>query len=218
MCYKTAVKHDRIKLQKRFKAEFDFPFEEVPTAPVQAQTKPLMPVILDENPELIIQGKWGLIPYFAKSDPDAFLKKTATYNAKIETVEKLVSYKNYVDNRCLIITSAFYEWKHVIIAGKVKPLPYELSAPGGEPFALAGLYSMLNGIPTYTVLMTEANTLMAEIHNSKKRMPVVLCPEEEEIWLKRDTLQPYHSRMEVELVATPLFDTSLLNAEPNLFD
>jgi putative SOS response-associated peptidase YedK len=36
---------------------------------------------------------------------------------------------------------------------------------------------------TYTILTTEANPLMAEIHNSKKRMPVILDVSAEEEWL-----------------------------------
>lgn len=216
MCYKIAVKHDKVKISKRFNAEFDFSFDEIPDKPVQAQALPVMPVIMDESPNAIVQAQWGLVPFFAKNDPKAFLKKTGTFNAKIETVEKLSSFKSYTDNRCLIIASAFYEWKHVTIGGKLNKLPYELTVPGGEPFAIAGIYSMLDGMPTYTVLTTEANTLMAEIHNTKKRMPVVLMPDEEKLWLQRDKLEPYHSRTEVEIIATPLFDTSILGA-PTLF-
>jgi putative SOS response-associated peptidase YedK len=36
---------------------------------------------------------------------------------------------------------------------------------------------------TYSDLTTEATGLMAEIHNSKKRMPLVLSEEYEQIWL-----------------------------------
>ena len=37
--------------------------------------------------------------------------------------------------------------------------------------------------PTFTVITTRANPMMEVIHNSKKRMPVILSPEEERTWL-----------------------------------
>ena len=46
-------------------------------------------------------------------------------------------------------------------------------------FCLAGLYE--NG--TYSILTTAANPLMEQVHNQKKRMPVILPMEAEETWL-----------------------------------
>ncbi|MCO5252263.1 MAG: SOS response-associated peptidase [Candidatus Kapabacteria bacterium] len=50
---------------------------------------------------------------------------------------------------------------------------------------------------TYTILTTEAIGLMREIHNSKKRMPVILDRANEQLWLsgQTDTLH------EIELIA-----------------
>src|SRR5690606_13455781 len=36
---------------------------------------------------------------------------------------------------------------------------------------------------TYSILTTEANPLLAKIHNTKKRMPVILPEEQERAWL-----------------------------------
>lgn len=205
MCYKYKAPAQQ-DAEEYFKAEYEqgslFPDE-----PVNGFAKPLMPIIIDEMPGRIIAGEWGLIPFFGKEDPQAFFKKTNTLNAKVETADTLRSFKNYLSNRCLVIADSFYEWKHVNVAGKLQKLPYKLSVPGGRPFAMAGIYSVINNTPTYTILTTEANELMADIHNSKKRMPVVLCPEEEKLWLNRNetNLEPYHRRTEIELIATPLF-------------
>jgi putative SOS response-associated peptidase YedK len=55
--------------------------------------------------------------------------------------------------------------------------------------SLAGLYSewisSVSGEVTFsfTVLTTAANELMADIHNSKKRMPLILERENEDLWL-----------------------------------
>ena len=41
-------------------------------------------------------------------------------------------------------------------------------------------------IRTYTLLTTDANLLLAAIHNTKKRMPCLLTPEAERVWLHDD--------------------------------
>ena len=55
--------------------------------------------------------------------------------------------------------------------------------------SLAGLWSEWTDtssglmINTFSVITTGANDLMSEIHNSKKRMPVVLEKKNESLWL-----------------------------------
>lgn len=170
---------------------------------VNGFSHPKMPIIVDQNPNDIILGKWGLVPSWAKDDKE-FLKKSNTLNAMIETAEEKPSYRNYVNNRCLVMAESFKEWKHETIEGKLVKTPYEISMPDGKPFAMAGLYSIWNNQITYTILTTAANELMVEIHNTKKRMPVILIPEERKLWLNKEPLEPYWNRMEVELKAIPL--------------
>jgi putative SOS response-associated peptidase YedK len=44
---------------------------------------------------------------------------------------------------------------------------------------------------TYTILTTEASPLLTEIHNHKKRMPVVLKREEESKWLNHEPISHF---------------------------
>lgn len=61
--------------------------------------------------------------------------------------------------------------------------------PNDVPFAFAGLWSEWLGkskdepVYTYTVLTTEANELMRKIHNTKKRMPIIISNGNETDWL-----------------------------------
>jgi putative SOS response-associated peptidase YedK len=201
MCYHYKPAADGKQIELKFKAIPQVPLGEYQMT--NGYTYPLMPVIMDESPRVVSLAKWGLLPGFAKDDKE-FLKKANTLNAKIETAETLASYRNYVNNRCLILADSFKEWKHETINGKLVKTPYEIKTPDNLPFAIAGLYSIWHGQPTFTILTTEANTLMAEIHNSKKRMPVILCPGEDKMWLEREPLAPYCNRSEVELIATPI--------------
>jgi putative SOS response-associated peptidase YedK len=202
MCYWYYAALRRYEAEMRFVATFEGEEWDYPTELVNGFTYPKMPIILDERPDVITSGTWGLIPSWAASqEPKEFLKKANTLNAMIETIEEKPSFKKYADNRCLILADSFQEWKHTTVGKKVVKTPYNISVPGDAPFAMAGIYSVINGVPTYSILTTQANELMADIHNSKKRMPVILSPEEEKLWLQRDKLEPYHNRTEVELVA-----------------
>lgn len=64
-----------------------------------------------------------------------------------------------------------------------------------EPFVFSGLWSewldKSTGklLHTYTILTTEANELMSKIHNTKKRMPVILHPDQEAAWLNGQELK-----------------------------
>lgn len=87
--------------------------------------------------------------------------------------------------RCLVPASGFYEWK--LLAPKNKQ-PYAFDLANGSMMAFAGLWDgwkdPANGqwLQTYTIITTEANELMAPVHN---RMPVILHPSNFDRWLDR---------------------------------
>ena len=62
--------------------------------------------------------------------------------------------------------------------------------PKNDAFAFAGIYSKWvdksSGelIKTYSIITTEAKGLMLDIHNSKKRMPIILNSSNEKDWLE----------------------------------
>ncbi|MFY0481440.1 SOS response-associated peptidase [Flavobacterium sp. PLA-1-15] len=206
MCYHFQQHKNSKQVQLRFNATLEDLDDFLPES-YNGFAHPLTPIIMNDNLGLIKKAEWGLLPSFVK-DVNSFRNKTNLLNAKIETVEKLPSFRNYVDNRCLVIASSFYEWKWNDAKGKLK-IKHQISATGDELFAMAGLYAEFEDKVTYTILTTEANELMATIHNSKKRMPVILQKEEEELWLKGEPFEIYHNRKGIELLAKPLDDLPL---------
>lgn len=122
--------------------------------------------------------QWGLIPSWAK---DAKIG-SQMINARAETVGEKPSFKNaYKRRRCLILADGFYEWKK---EGDKTKTPMYIRLASGEPFAFAGLWEMWqkteDTILSCTIITTEPNELMAQIHN---RMPVILPPTAYEQWL-----------------------------------
>jgi SOS response associated peptidase (SRAP) len=76
---------------------------------------------------------------------------------------------------------AFYEWKRT---GKSKQ-PIHIGMRDDSLFAFAGIWDRwrdanANLIETFSILTTTSNSLLAEVHD---RMPVILEPEDYELWL-----------------------------------
>jgi putative SOS response-associated peptidase YedK len=209
MCFHTEQTKLGITLETRFKAILDDPLEFHPQNHINGFEFPKTPVIIDEKPTIITHYNWGLIPAWAK---DAEIQKY-TLNAKIETVDEKPSFKNSVNKRCLVIADGYFEWQWLDPKGKNKQR-YELCLPNQELFAFAGLYSHWVDANTgeikntYTILTTEANPLLAEIHNHKKRMPVVLKREDETKWLEHQPIQDFAFPYQVNLVAKQIHSDS----------
>lgn len=175
-----------------------------------------LPIILNSDPEKAVLGDWGIIPDWSASR--AFQR--STLNARLEELEEKKSFKNSIGKRCLVPVNGFYEWKsfdkngNPDPEGKIKQLHYLQLDNGGKPFALAGIYNIWTDrsygqdLLTFSIVTTASNTLMTDIHNSKKRMPVVLKEDEYENWLE----EPDYS-----LFTFPNHDVNLIfqNLEPN---
>jgi len=184
MCFYTTLKKDAETLKKRFDALVDNEklLNNLHNETINGFSNPLIPIIANNNKSLITFGKWGLLPIWANGSFN-----TNTLNAKIETIQEKPSFSPYVNNRCLVIADGFFEWKWLDIKGKRKE-KYYITLPHQEVFAFAGIYAPLTQsdgttINTVSILTTQANEFMANIHNTKKRMPIILVPNEEKQWL-----------------------------------
>ena len=134
--------------------------------------------------------KWGLVPFWVKDNDAAKDIALKTLNAKSETIFTTPSFReSIVKKRCLIFIDGFYEWEH---AGK-ETIPYFIYMPNHKPFAVGGIWSQWVDkktgelLETCSIITTPANELMSKIHNTKKRMPMILNPENWDVWLDTDT-------------------------------
>lgn len=185
MCFFTQQVALFNKVETRFSAKVDNPEKFIKSDFINGFSYPNLPVIIDDTPDIISTDfTWGLIPSWAKDDE---IRKN-TLNARIETVEEKPSFKNCVNNRCLVIVTGYFEWHWNDSKGKEKE-KYLINSQEDEIFCLAGLYSnWLNPstgdlLHTYTILTTEADKTMQYVHNHKKRMPVMLKKIDEKKWL-----------------------------------
>ncbi|WP_026567269.1 SOS response-associated peptidase [Bacillus sp. UNC41MFS5] len=123
--------------------------------------------------------KWGLVPPWAK-DPAIGHKMI---NARAETLAEKPSFrKAFQKKRCLVIADSFYEWKRHEDKSKT---PMRIKLKSDDLFAMAGIWEAWKSpegktLYTCSVITTGPNDLMKDIHD---RMPVILKPDDEKIWL-----------------------------------
>ena len=132
----------------------------------------------------IVQGdetalfQWGLIPSWS-NEAKGFI------NARAETLEEKPSFsESFQTRRCLIPADGFYEWQRF---GKIAQ-PYYFRMKDESTFAFAGVWDEWcrdeTSIASCAIITTTANELLASIHD---RMPVILRPESEDLWLSDET-------------------------------
>jgi putative SOS response-associated peptidase YedK len=183
MCYSNSSTSKNIELSKRYKKQIPERLDETPIFFQSGFTFGKWRAITASD--CISTMNWGLVPsWFNGSD----LKEISalTLNARVESASEKPSFRHLVSrNRCILPSTGFFEWQ---MNGKVK-IPYFIYPKNDIVFSMAGLYDNWmdaktgNLINTFTILTCEANALMAEIHNTKKRMPCILNKEMETDWL-----------------------------------
>jgi putative SOS response-associated peptidase YedK len=126
--------------------------------------------------------RWGLLPgrwAERRSGPPLI-------NARAESLTRQPAFsESFRERRCLLPADGFYEWR--LHEGGKRPV--WISRQDGDLFAFAGIWAALErkgeATPLYScaLITCEPNGLVRPIHD---RMPVVLAPEHEELWLSAD--------------------------------
>jgi putative SOS response-associated peptidase YedK len=182
MCSRFAIGFPHPVIQERFKVN---KFEWKPRFNIAPTS--ITPVIT--KPGTVEMMTWGLIPSWSKDEK-------IHINARSETYEHKASFKDA--KRCLVIASGFYEWKEKI------PHMFQTN---NDLFVFAGLYSEYKGIKRYTILTTTPNEMVKKVHD---RMPVILDPLEEDLWLEGRNV-PLDSYPEKKML-TRIVDSKLNNS------
>jgi putative SOS response-associated peptidase YedK len=189
MCYFSSIKADIKDMVRDF--QLSFPEAELfkPAYSVSAFVFPKLPVISSAAPNQISLYQWGLIPFWVKNNEQAISIRQRTLNARSETIFEKPSFRLAIKTkRCLVIADGFYEWREF----EKKKYPYYVTLKSRPLFTLAGIWDSWTNPETgenqntFSIVTTEANELMAKVHNTKKRMPLILPKEKEKVWLNQE--------------------------------
>lgn len=198
MCYSTALRKQREKIEQRILSQIPAKFSKETTFEpyfhLNGFTHGNLQIITMDNPELIVDAEWGLIPSWSTHNPEGFRKKSNTLNARSENIFEKASFSESAENkRCLILADGFFEPHHE----NGQAIPYfcyqpSKEFPEGDLFLFAGLYNELDdNTLTTTILTTEANPFFMQVHNKGKRMPLILDSTYFEDWLDHGTTNQY---------------------------
>jgi putative SOS response-associated peptidase YedK len=228
MCFTIEIHLSRKAIEDRFKADgsalsdFDFNYF------YKAFSNPYIPVIAQEDSSRVQLMQWGLIPAWSRDREEADHIRKGTYNARSETLHEKPSFKGALNRgRCLVIARGFFEWQ---LVGQQR-IPWYISLKNGEPFVFAGLCdSWIDPrtgeiLKSFSIITTDANPMLAHIHNTKKRMPVILKKDLENEWisgdpsllLRKKLLQAYpESDLKAHTIAPHLSSSRADPADPGI--
>ena len=184
MCGRSSLTKTEKELEERFGVTFysDELEQYNPLPNYNVAPSHRMPVVTNEDLNHFRAFRWGLIPFWAKDKKIGY----KMINARIETLFEKSTFKQAVTKRrCLVPADGFYEWKKTA-DGKQ---PYRIQTTDQEIFSMAGLWERWKDpadgqmIFSFSVITQEPNELMKDIHN---RMPAILTPEQEALWLSDD--------------------------------
>ncbi len=178
MCGRFTLHHTLDEIEERFAAEVAVDTEPryniAPTQDVLAVT---------QNGTRHLQAfRWGLVPSWAKD----IAIGSRMINARAETLAEKPAFRTALQRRrCLIPADGFYEWQDAPDGKKGGRTPMHIRLKDGGLFAFAGLWDEWHapdGSPlrSCTIITTSPNAVTAPIHD---RMPAILRPEDEAIWL-----------------------------------
>jgi len=186
MCFTVNVNLIKEELENRYGATLIDPDNYRPSYYYHAFAIPSLPVIPSNDSSKIKLLKWGLIPSWTRNKEEAETLRYKTFNARADSLETKPSFSSaFPSKRCIIPVKGFFEWQHL---GKDK-IPWYIYSAENEIMSLAGIYddwvenSTGEVFSTFSIITTDANDLLAKIHNSEKRMPVVLKRTDEKKWI-----------------------------------
>ncbi len=190
-----------------------------------AAPKQIQPVITSTKPHKLQPFLWGLIPHDSLNDSP----KYPYFNAKAENLAQVYPWKRiFPKQRCIVPANFFFEWPKINGKAKKGEPPHLFQLKGRVSFSFAGIWDAWKNPetgeykPSFTIITIEPNSLLKPFHD---RMPVILSPGEEEIWMNlksgleelQSVLIPFDPELMEEFPVSPLLGNTR-NNEPRLIE
>jgi putative SOS response-associated peptidase YedK len=167
----------------------------------------------------VVNMHWEFIPWWIKNGEELLAARKQGIPWLNATCEKLLESKMFRDaalkRRCLVPATHFFEWRHFKPEGAKKEVtyPYCIHLEGWKTFYMAGIWqpwvdrSTGETINTFAIVTTRANSIMENVHCTKKRMPTILPEELAYEWIMGDLTE-----QQIREIASFQIDSALMEA------
>lgn len=194
MCVCYALASGTEAIQKEFQAVFQYEHHRC----FNVRVGDYMPVIKSGQQDEIVSFRWGLLPYWSKTNDMRYRH----INANAGDIVKHPVYRVPLrQRRCLVIANCYFEW---IIDKKGRKTPYLIYFSGERLFSMAGLWDSWTDIDnricieSFSIIITHASKRLKPFVSS---MPVIIPSGRRRKYLKSSTplqeitsmLRPYES-------------------------
>jgi putative SOS response-associated peptidase YedK len=126
---------------------------------LNASPRQKLPVIKSyTNGKIIESLQWGLTFSWAEEK-----KIKPLINARLETLKEKISFKNLINNRCLVVADGYYEWKRE----KIGKQPYYFTRFDNKVMYFACIYKNHQ----FVIITMQADCNAIDIHH---RQPVII--------------------------------------------
>lgn len=188
MFYKLSNTRDLIDIESAFDAKFKYPSLYKRAAIINGLFEESLPILKTNNENVIEYAIWGLLPQNYNDGWDSFQKLTNTLNISIDTIKRLDWVHNLLTHqRCIVIVSGFFT--SYLYNGEV--YPFYVYEKNHKPFALAGVYSILNdGFVTVSLITSALQNELKHVHNLGQDFPIALSHNHYKDWLDLDVHLP----------------------------
>lgn len=220
MCYYngqkvTKAEYIRLKQLEKLVADYDFLQSDLLIG-FDYKEKAVLKRVPDKVDFDIVKMEWGFRAPYWKTEEEVMMwrkgfmdqngqfRQLLTLNAMSEEflLPKKIYRSSVLKRRCLILSTGFYEWRHIHRINKrtgqpnktAEKYPYFISLKEKEYFYMAGIWTpwtdQVTGeyVESCAIVTTTAagHKLMEQVHNSKKRMPTILNEDLAFEWLFGD--------------------------------
>lgn len=168
-----------------------FHLQEIPVLQNQSETRPTDVATIINNDRRSALHPWGF---------EVDWTKQPMINARAETLAEKPTFSPWLEQRCIVPASAYFEWR---TDEKGKKRKNRIWLPDANVFGMAGL----SDGKRFTIVTCTPARPIAHIHN---RMPVVLAANDIDLWLSKapfdevnNVLAPYEGLITFEEESPP---------------
>ncbi|TYP99318.1 putative SOS response-associated peptidase YedK [Tenacibaculum adriaticum] len=209
MKYSLSNTASKTLIREELGIKFKYPNIYKPRLKIDGYKEQSVSIITMEEPNLITQGIWGILPQNFEGEWKKFQRLKTTLHVNEKEISENVLYKEALERRrCLIIVTGFYTHH---LEGK-KITNYLVEKTPLKPFYLAGIYNVLeDGFATCSVINTNTNSCLSSINNLYEVMPLQIPKMFKNIWLDKATTikdinyivsKPYITKFKIQRIAS----------------